>query len=137
VNGPGQLQFINPATLHHNPAYSNIAVVTGDVRTVYIGGQDSVDRSGAIVGKADFQKQTEQVLSNLQAALAAAGADLQHLVKLNLFVVEGEDLRAGFAAFQSVWGDRPNPPLITFAFVPALAHPDFLLEIDALAVVPE
>ncbi|HLC05437.1 MAG TPA: Rid family hydrolase [Anaerolineales bacterium] len=43
------------------------------MRTVYIGGQDSVDSSGAIVGKGDFQAQAEQVLRNIQAALAAGG----------------------------------------------------------------
>jgi len=74
---------------------------------------------------------------NIQAALAAAGADLQHVIKWNLFVVQGQDLRVGFSVFQKVWGDRPNPPAISFAFVAGLAHPDFLLEMDAIAVVPE
>jgi enamine deaminase RidA (YjgF/YER057c/UK114 family) len=38
--------------------------------------------------------------------------------------------------FQRVWGDRPHPPLITAAVIKGLAHPDFLLEMDAIAVVP-
>ena len=42
----------------------------------------------------------------------------------------------GYAAFQREWGDRPNPPVITAAFVTGLAHPDFLVEMDAIAVVP-
>jgi enamine deaminase RidA (YjgF/YER057c/UK114 family) len=58
-------------------------------------------------------------------------------VKWNLFVVEGQDIAEGFAAFQRVWGDRKGPPpVITFAFVKGLAHPDFLVEMDAIAVVP-
>jgi enamine deaminase RidA (YjgF/YER057c/UK114 family) len=87
------------------------------------------------LAKGDFQAQAEQVLKNIQAALAAAGADLQHLIKWNLFVVQGQDLRVGLSAFQKAWGTRPNPPTISFAFVAGLAHPDFLLEMDAIAVV--
>ncbi len=132
-----QVQYVNPQTLNKNPAFTNVVVVGGSVKTIYVGGQDSVDKSGTIVGKGDIQAQSAQVLKNIQAALAAAGADLHHLVKWNMFVVQGQDLRAGFAAFQKVWGNRPNPPAITFAFVAGLANPDFLIEMDAIAVVPE
>ena len=132
-----QVQYVNPDTLNKNPAFTNVVVVTGSTKTIYIGGQDSVDASGNIVGKGDIQAQTAQVLKNIQAALAAAGADLHHLIKWNMFVVQGQDLRAGFAMFQKAWGNRPNPPAITFAFVTGLANPDFLIEMDAIAVVPE
>ena len=132
-----QVQYVNPDTLNKNPAFTNVVVVTGSTKTIYIGGQDSVDASGNIVGKGDIQAQTAQVLKNIQAALAAAGADLHHLIKWNMFVVQGQDLRAGFAMFQKAWGNRPNPPAITFAFVIGLANPDFLIEMDAIAVVPE
>ena len=131
-----QVQYINPDTLHKNPAFTNVIVVSGSAKTIYVGGQDSVDASGAIVGKGDFQAQAEQVLKNIQAALAAGGADLHHLIKWNIFVVQGQDLRAGFGVFQKAWGSRPNPPAISGVFVAGLAHPDFLLEIDAIAVVP-
>ena len=132
-----QVQYVNPETLNKNPAFTNVIVVSGSAKTIYVGGQDSVDASGTIVGKGDIQAQTEQVLKNIQAALAAADADLHHLIKWNMFVVQGQDLRAGFAAFQKVWGNRPNPPAISFAFVAGLANPDFLIEMDAIAVVPE
>ena len=132
-----QVQYLNPETLNKNPAFTNLVVVSGSMKTIYVGGQDSVDESGTIVGKGDFQAQSAQVLKNIQAALAAAGADLHHLIKWNMFIVQGQDLRAGFAVFQKVWGNRPNPPAITFAFVAGLANPDFLIEMDAIAVVPK
>ena len=132
-----QVHYVNPATLNRNPAFTNVVVVSGSARTIHIGGQDSVDASGTIIGKGDIQAQTAQVLKNIQAALAAAGADLHHLIKWNMFVVQGQDLRAGFAVFQKVWGNRPNPPAISFAFVTGLANPDFLIEMDAIAVIPE
>jgi enamine deaminase RidA (YjgF/YER057c/UK114 family) len=133
----GQVQYVNPDTLNKNPAFTNVVVVTGSVKTVYVGGQDAVDSSGKIVGKGDIKAQTEQVLKNIQTALAAGGAEIEHIVKWNLFVVQGQSLQAGFEAFQQFWGMRPNPPLISFVFVSGLANPDFLVEMDAIAVVPQ
>ena len=77
------------------------------------------------------------MLKNIQAALAAAGADLHNVIKWNIFVVQGQDLRAGLAEFQKAWGNRPNPPAISGVFVAGLANPNFLLEMDAIAVVPD
>ena len=132
----GGVEFLNPDGLPRNPAFSNVAVVSGSVRTIYIGGQDAIDAEGNVVGTGDIAAQTEQVLRNLRTALAAAGAGPEHVVKWNVFIVDGQDFRAGYAAFQRVWGDRPNPPVITAAMVKGLAHPDFLVEMDAIAVVP-
>lgn len=132
----GRVEFLNPEGLHRNPAFSNVAVVSGSVRTIYIGGQDAVDTEGNIVGIGDIAAQTEQVLRNLRTALAAAGAGPEHVVKWNVLIVEGQDFASGYAVFQRVWGDRPDPPVITAAVVKGLAHPDFLVEMDAIAVVP-
>lgn len=133
----GEVKYINPEGLPKNPAFTNVVTVTGPVKTIYIGGQDAVDASGAIVGKGDLRAQTEQILKNIQAALAAAGAQPEHVIKWNIYVLQGQSVQDGFAAFQSVWGNPPNPPVITVAFVAGLGHPDFLAEIDAVAVVPE
>jgi enamine deaminase RidA (YjgF/YER057c/UK114 family) len=54
-----------------------------------------------------------------------------------VLVVEGQPLEEAFAVFQRVWGQRPNPPLITVAVVSGLANPDFLAEMDGIAVVPD
>ncbi len=132
----GRVEFLNPDGLPQNPAFSNVAVVSGPVRTIYIGGQDAVDAERNVVGVGDIAAQTEQVLRNLRTALAAAGAGPEHVVKWNVLIVDGQDFASGYAAFQRVWGDRPDPPVITAAVVKGLAHPDFLVEIDAIAVVP-
>jgi enamine deaminase RidA (YjgF/YER057c/UK114 family) len=102
-----------------------------------VGGQDAVDANGAVVGKGDISAQTEQVLKNIQTALAAGGAQPEYVIKWNLYIVQGQSLREGFAAFQRFWGLPSNPPAITAMFVSGLAHPDFLVEMDAIAVVPE
>jgi enamine deaminase RidA (YjgF/YER057c/UK114 family) len=133
----GEVKYINPEGLPKNPAFTNVVTVTGPAKTIYIGGQDAVDASGAIVGKGDLKAQTEQILKNIQAALAASGARPEHVVKWNIYVLQGQSVQEGYAAFQSVWGNPPNPPVITVVFVAGLGHPDFLAEIDAIAVVPE
>jgi enamine deaminase RidA (YjgF/YER057c/UK114 family) len=131
-----QVEYINPTEL---PAYgyTNVAVVPGAVKTIYVGGQDAVNAKGEVVGKGDMAAQTRQIMHNLQVALAAGGASLEHIIKFNIYVVQGNDIQPGFAVFQEIWGDRPNPPLVSMAYVSGLAHPDFLAEIDAIAVVPE
>ncbi|MPZ48029.1 MAG: RidA family protein [Dehalococcoidia bacterium] len=131
------IQHLNPAGMAHNPAFSQAVSVAGQHKTIYVGGQDAVDAAGNIVGRGDIAAQTRQIFANLKLALAAGGADLEHIVKWNVFVVQGQDVRPGLAVFQEEWGARAEPPAISVMFVAALAHPDFLAEIDAVAVVPE
>ena len=130
------VEFINPDGLIRSPAFSHVVVVSGPVRTIYIGGQDAVDADGQVVGKGDLAAQTEQILANIETALKAAGAGLEHIVKWTVFTVVSDDFGPAYQAFQRAWGDRPNPPLITAAVVKALGNPDWLLEMDAVAVVP-
>jgi len=130
-------KIINPDSLNKNPAFTNVVVVEGNVKTVHIGGQDALNASGEIVGKGDIVAQTEQILANVRAALEAGGARPEHIIKWNIYVVEGQSLQAGFGAFQRAWPQTPNPPSITGVFVSGLAHPDFLVEMDAVAVVPQ
>jgi enamine deaminase RidA (YjgF/YER057c/UK114 family) len=113
----GEVTHLNPETLHKNPAFTQVITVTGPARTIYIGGQDAVDAQGNIVGKGDLVAQTHQVLLNLRTALAAAGAKPEHIIKWNVYVVQGQSLQTGFTAFQQFWGDQPNPPTITGFYV--------------------
>lgn len=133
----GQVQHLNPATLHHNPAFTQAIAVTGQVKTIYVGGQNAVDAAGNIIGVGDIAAQTRQILMNVEAALAAAGAGLEHVVQWTIYLVQGQPLEPGFAVFQEFWGRRPNPPTISMLFVAGLANPAFLAEISAIAVVPE
>lgn len=70
-------------------------------------------------------------------ALAAGGASLEHVIKWNVYVVAGQPPQPAFEVFQRVWGNRPNPPLITVLYVSGLANPDYLMELEAVAVVPQ
>ena len=130
-------EYLNPDGLHANPAFSQVVVTQANARTIYVGGQNSVDSSGEIVGQGDIGRQAQQIFRNLEIALSAAGATIDHIIKWNIYVVQGQSPRPGFEEFRRVWGNRPDPPLVTVLFVAGLAHPDFLMEIDAIAVLPE
>ena len=132
-----KVQFINPDGLSRNPAFSQVVMTQGKGKTIYIGGQDSVNAQREVVGKGDIAEQTEQVMKNLQTALAACGATLDNLVKLSIYIVQGQDLNRGFQASQKFLGNLLNPPAISGFFVAALTNPNFLVEIDAIAFIPE
>jgi enamine deaminase RidA (YjgF/YER057c/UK114 family) len=133
----GSVQFLNPDDLPKNPAYTNVIVVSGAVKTIYIGAQGAFDAStGTIVSRGDIGAQSMQVMKNIQAALAAAGAGLEHIIKWNIYLTQGQPLQPGVEAFQRVWGNRPNPPINTVMYVSELVPSDFLVCIDAIAVVP-
>ena len=131
------VSYLNPDGLHRNPAFSQVVVTSGPARTVYVGGQNAVDAAGAIVGKGDMHLQAEQVASNLRVALAAADAGIEHVVKWTVYVLQGQPVGPAMGAFQKVFGPLRNPPVISVLFVAGLAHPDFLLEVEALAVIPD
>src|ERR687898_1877153 len=113
AGGAGSVRYINPDSLNKNPAFTNVVVVEGNVKTVYIGGQDALNASGEIVGKGDIVAQTEQILANVRAALEAGGARAEHIIKWNIYVVEGRSLQAGFTPLYKVWPPTPKPPATT------------------------
>lgn len=133
----GAVSHLNPEGLHRNPAFSQVVATSGRTRTVYVGGQNAVDSFGTIVGKGDIGAQAAQVAKNLQVALASADARVGHVVKWTIYVVQGQVVGPAMGAFQQAFGALPNPPTISVLFVTALAHPEFLLEVEAIAVVPE
>lgn len=131
-----QVRHVNPRTLQRSPAYSQVIEVTEPVRTIYISGQNAVDRIGNIIGIGDIRKQAEQVMSNLKAALNAVDAGLEHLVKVTIYIVQGQPMEPGYEAYLRAWGNRKNPPTVSAIYVAGLARPEALLEIDAVAVAP-
>src|SRR3712207_7703455 len=95
----GRVAHLNPDGLLQNPSFTQVVAVEGNTRTVYVGGQDAVDATGAIVGAGDIGAQTEQAMANMERALAAAGAGLEHVVKWTVYIVAGQPLEPGFHAF--------------------------------------
>jgi len=130
-----KIQHINPPGLINNPAFTNVITISGNAKTIYIGEQNSNNAAGEVVHKGDFKAQTVQVLNNIKTALQAAGADIDNIIKLTMYMVQGQSLQEGFEAFKETWGMLKNPPVITGIFVSALANPDYLIGIEVIAVV--
>ena len=126
------IEHLEPKGLHQNPAFTQVVALRGPAKLLFVGGQNAVDASGAIVGD-DLGTQTEQALNNVLIALAAGGATQENVVKLNVHVVQGAPISQAFAAAQKVWG--PHRTAITVLFVAGLANPRFLVEVDAIAAV--
>lgn len=101
-------------------------------RTIYLSGQLAWDRNGETVGGRDMRAQYRQVCENLKEALAAAGAGLADIVKTNTYVTDMAeffkcvDIRQEY--FGTAW------PTSTTVEVSRLAHPDMMVEIEAVAV---
>jgi enamine deaminase RidA (YjgF/YER057c/UK114 family) len=133
---PLQLVHLNPANMHRNPAFSQGIIIPPGLRTLIIGGQNAVNEKGEVVGKGDIAAQTAQAVDNLIKVLEAAGGTLDNLVRVGLLLREDADLRAGFGAWMARAGNLANPPTVTAAFVSRLATPDYLIEIEATAVLP-
>ena len=128
------ITHLNPPSMHRSPAFSQGTIVPAGSRILFVGGQNGVGPDGKVVGHA-LQEQTEQALRNVLAVLAAAGASQQDVAKLNIHIIEGSDVNAGFGASLAVWG--ANPTAITVVSVHSFANPDFLVEIDAIAALPD
>jgi enamine deaminase RidA (YjgF/YER057c/UK114 family) len=129
--------FFNPEGLVRNPAFTQAIAVDGSHRTIYVGGQDAVDADGNVVGEGSLETQTRQVFHNLKDVLSSAGARLEDVVKWTVYILSNQLLAPAFQVFQEEWGRRANPPTITVLRVAGLAGPKWLIEIDAIAVVPE
>jgi enamine deaminase RidA (YjgF/YER057c/UK114 family) len=110
------------------------AVVAGQLaKTSYVGGQNSVDADGKVVGST-VGEQASQALRNLATVLESEGASLANTVHWSVAMVDGHALNEGFAAFQQAWNPASPPLAITVHVVGGLG-PGFLVEIDAIAVM--
>ena len=130
------LRFINPPGLAKSPRYSHVAEVTRG-KLVFVSGQVAQDVNGNPVGAGDMKAQAKQVFENLKVALAAAGASEKDVVKLTSYVVDiARNIEPYREARQEAWGNVPVPPTSTTVGVSALVRPEYLLEVEAIAVVP-
>lgn len=132
-----KIEYLNPPQLCPTFGWTHVASVTGG-KTIYVSGQVSINERGEVVGKGDMRAQTDQAFRNIALALAAAGATFRDVVKTNLYVV---GLRPEHVPIirevRSRYVSSEHPPVSTLVGVSALVGPDWLIEIEAVAVVPE
>ncbi len=122
---------INPAALSKPTGYTHVVTVTGG-KAIFLSGQIALDREGKVGGVGDLKAQARQVYENLKAALAAAGAGFEDVVKITTYLTQidriGEIREVRAAYFCGV-----DPPASTTVGVTGLARPEFLIEVEAVA----
>jgi enamine deaminase RidA (YjgF/YER057c/UK114 family) len=129
------MQFLNPLQLGKTHGWTHVVTTKGG-KTIHISGQTAVDDSGQVVGKGDLKQQTEQTFENLRIALAAAGATWADVVVTRLYVVNLKPEHVPLIReVRGRYVSPDNPPASTLVGVQALVGPDWLIEIEATAVV--
>lgn len=114
--------------------YSHVVAASG--RMIFVAGQIALDKDGNLVGAGDLRAQTTQVLGNVKAALAAAGATFADVVKQNTYVVGlSPDKLPIIREVRSQFFPAENPPASTLVGVTALAMEGLLIEVEVVAVV--
>jgi enamine deaminase RidA (YjgF/YER057c/UK114 family) len=128
---------INPEPLHQTPGYHHVTIVEAG-RTAYLAGQCPLGPSGELVGERDLDVQIDQVVANCRAALAAAGAGAEDVVRSVIYVVSDET-----AVLAGAWtrlNDSPLAPAFSTAStllgVAQLGFTGQLIEIDLTAALP-
>ena len=129
-----EITRIQPAGLVVSPAFSHVAVVPAGATTIYVGGQNGVDETGAVVSD-DVAAQSVRAIDNTAVALEAAGASLADVVQWTVFVADGADLGAAYGAIAPRLAGAGAPPLVTAALVAGLGVPGALIEVSAIAAL--
>jgi enamine deaminase RidA (YjgF/YER057c/UK114 family) len=128
------VRYLNPETLSAPTGYTHVVEARGG-RTVYISGQVSFDKAGNVVGVGNFAAQTTQVFENLKLALTSVGATFDNVVKTNMYVTDMSNIQALREIRLKYYGK--NAPASTLVQIGKLARPEFMIEIEVIAVLPD
>jgi len=125
---------MSPKTISKPAAvYSHVVTAEGAQKLVFCAGQVAVDLDGNILPPDNFEAQARMVMENLTNALAAGGATLADVTKITIYICNQHDVPKARAMLQSHFAG--NPPGSTLCILRGLAHPSFLLEVEAIAAV--
>ena len=122
----------NPSALANPPGYSH---VVKDGTTIYVAGQLSRNNKGETIGEGDFSAQAEQAFKNVQAALESVGSDMNHIMKMNVFMTHREDIPQ-YRAIKAKYVPDANVPVSTLILCSGLADPVFRIEVEVIATMP-
>ena len=126
-------QILQPKSLNDpRPRYSQ-GIATEGGKLLFIAGQTASDREGNVVGKGDIEAQTHQVFKNISAVLEEAGASFDNLVMTTTYITDRK-YREGYNRVRQQYY-KNSQPTSTLVIVTGLANPDYLIEINAIAVL--
>ena len=114
-------------------SYSHVVTAEGAAKLVFAAGQVAADANGNVLPPDDFDAQAKLVMANLTKALAAGGAKLSDVTKITIYICNPHDVPKARGVLRTYFG--AHPPGSTLCILRGLAHPHFLLEIEAIAAV--
>ena len=129
-----EITRLQPAGLVVSPAFSHVAVVPPGASTIYVGGQNGVDDTGALVSP-DVAEQSARAIDNVSTALEAAGATLADVIQWTVLIAQDADINAAYGAIAPRLGGAGAPPLVTAARVAGLGVPGAHIEVSAVAAM--
>jgi 2-iminobutanoate/2-iminopropanoate deaminase len=113
--------------------FSHATAIEATGRLVFLSGMTALNREGGVTGVGDITAQTHQVCQNLKAAVEAAGGTLEDIVRVDVFVRNVEDFDAIHAVRRQYF--TGIPPASTMVEVSKFVNKDYLIEINAIAVI--
>ena len=131
---PAHLRFVQPDTIFKTTTYTHVVEVTGPGRLIYTSGEQGRDPDGNF--PPDIRGQSVRAFENIKAALAAVGATFDHVIKLNVYIIDLHKNQPIFSEVKQQYVNKLAPPASTTVAVPALTREGALVEVEAVAALP-
>lgn len=132
-----QIEHINPRDTYdslHTRGYTQVVTAAGMQKLVVISGQLPLDGDNKLIGEGDIEAQTRACYENLKRSLAAAGADLSHVIRMTTYVTDLVAHPKGVRKVRAEYFGTDTPPASTMIEVPRLLN-NMLIEVEAWAVI--
>jgi enamine deaminase RidA (YjgF/YER057c/UK114 family) len=134
LGSKASLRFVQPDAIFKTTTYTHVVEVIGPGRLIYTSGEQGRDRDGNF--PADMAGQSIQAFENIKAALAAVGATFDHVVKLNVYMIDLRKNQPIFSEIKQRYVNKSAPPASTTVQVPLLTRDGALVEVEAVAALP-
>ena len=131
------VKLLNPSTVAKPTGYSHAAEIDlGKSKMLIISGQVALDAAGKVVGEHDFEQQAEQVFKNIKSIVENSGGSMNDVVKFTFYLRDVSNI-GKVRLVRDRFINTANPPASTLVEVSDLFRDEFLLEVEATAVIPK
>ena len=131
------VEHINPQDTYdslNTRGYTQVVVVSGFQKMVFISGQLPLDENNQLIGRGDIEAQTRACYENLRKSLTAVGADFSNVVRMTTYITDLVEHPKGVRKVRAEYFGTQTPPASTMIEIPRLLN-NMLIEVEALAVV--
>ena len=128
-------QIVSPKIGRPSGHFSQANAIEARGRIVFISGMTSKAADGSVVGPGDIEAQTRQMCENVKAAVEAAGGTMADICRVDVYCKDMRDFDAIHRVRRLYFPDPP--PASTMVQVSGFTHPGYLIEMSAIAVIPD